>query len=71
MIQEEDFSVEEQEEKEGYFAKAAQSEFQRVVAAEKRKQRLGKVSFLRSIGRKARLDLSVRHGKHWSKALNA
>ncbi len=62
-----DFEAKEQEE--GYFAKQAASEFKSIVERERRKQRVGKLAFLRSIGRKGRLDLSTKYGKRWQEAL--
>lgn len=58
-----------QEEKEGYFAKQAASEFKLVVERERRNQRKGKLAFLRSIGRQGRLELSVKYGRRWQEAL--
>lgn len=66
-----DFSVEEQEAQSGFFLRAAQSEFSRIIEEEKRAQRLAKLSYLRSIGRKERLSLGTKHGRRWQENLSA
>ena len=58
-----------QEEKDGYFTKQANSEFKLIVERERRNQRIGKLAFLRSIGRKGRLELSAKYGRRWQEAL--
>lgn len=65
----EDFTAEDKEHSEGYFQKQALSEFRSIVERERRSQRLGKLAFLRSIGRTGRRELSLRHGKRWQEAI--
>lgn len=65
MTGNEDFTAEEQEASEGYFEKQAHSEFKLIVERERRFQRLGKLAFLRSLGRAGRCELSLRYGKRW------
>lgn len=64
-MREPDFSVEDQEQETGYWGKQAVSEFSRIVAREKYNTRRGRVLFLRDIGRKERLLLSLKYGKRW------
>jgi hypothetical protein len=65
----EDFSAEELEQKDGYFQNAASSEFQATVARIKRQEKRSKLAWLRSLGRKGRLELRSKHGKRWQDAL--
>lgn len=65
----EDFSAEEQEEQDGFFAKQASSEFKSIVERERRNQRLGTLRFLRSIGRTGRRELSIKYGRKWQETL--
>ncbi len=65
----EDFTAEEQEAQEGYFAKQAASEFKSIVERERRNQRIGKLAFLRNLGRAGRLQLSIKYGRRWQETL--